>query len=158
MDERIINDINNILNKKIEKDIPCCEDSTNDYDAYNNLDKMYLKDNKHYDNINVFREYLNITVDELARRLEVDPTSLNHLFNINHIPSKGLAVAIGMALGVNKDRLIEILNNMGYPLCNNNSDKIIMYFIDNEIYDIAMLNEALLYYGEMYLYSKRKLR
>ena len=37
----IIKNINNMLSKKIEKDIPCCEDSTNDYLAYNNLDNMY---------------------------------------------------------------------------------------------------------------------
>lgn len=158
MDEKIINDINIILSKKIEKDIPCCEDSTNDYDAYNNLDKMYQSNNNHYSDISIFNEYLNISIDELSKMLDVDGNMLNNLFNINHIPSKGLSIAIGMALNINNDKLYEILNKLGYSLCNNDYDKIVNYFIDNNIYDISLLNETLLYYGQMYLYSKRKLR
>ena len=158
MNEKIINDINIILSKKIEKDIPCCEDSTNDYDAYNNLDKMYSKDSNQYSDISIFKDYLNISIEELALKLDVDSNILNNLFNINHIPSKGLSIAIGMALNINNDKLHEILNKLGYSSCNNDYDKIVNYFIDNNIYDISLLNETLLYYGQMYLYSKRKLR
>ena len=158
MNEKIINDINIILSKKIEKDIPCCEDSTNDYDAYNNLDNMYKRDTKHYDDITIFKDYLNISIKELAEKLEVDPVALNNLFSMRHIPSKGLAIAIGMSLNIEKDKLREILSGMGYTLCSSDSDRIMNYFIDNEIYDIKELNEVLLHYGQMYLYSKRKLR
>jgi len=158
MNDEIIRKIELLLNDKIEKDIPCCEDSIKDYNAYNNIDNMYLSSNNKYKDISIFNDYLNISIMELSSKLNVDYNMLNNLFNIRHIPSKGLSIAIAMVLNLNKDDIYKIFDELGYSFNNSDYDKIIKYFVDNNIYDVELLNETLLHFGQMYLYSKRKLR
>ena len=153
----IIKNINIMLSNKIEKDIPCCEDSTNDYLAYNNLDNMYARSKEKYQDITVFNEF-NIDISNLALKLDVDYNLLEGLFRNRHIPSKGLASAIGMVLELDVDTMNIVFNKLGYSFNNSDYDKIIKYFFDNKIYDVSLLNEVLLEFGQMYLYSKRKLR
>ena len=155
--EEIKRNIELMLSQKLDKNIPCCEDSTHDYDAYNNIENMYSHDKNKYKDITVFNEF-NPDMKELAMSLGVDEIALNNLFHNRHIPSKGLASAIGMALGLDIDKMNSVLNDLGYSFNKTDYDRIIEYFFINKIYDINMLNEILLEFGQMYLYSKRKLR
>ncbi|MBR6071470.1 MAG: hypothetical protein IKP77_01390 [Acholeplasmatales bacterium] len=156
MDE-IINNIEIMLSKKIEKDIPCCEDSTHNYDAYNNLDNMYNKNNVKYNDITIFNRY-GVDISILATSLDVDYNLLEGLFDHKQIPSKGLTCAIAMVLKLDYNSTLEVLKELGYCFNSSDYDRIIEYFIYNNIYDINMLNEVLLHFGQMYLYSKRKLK
>lgn len=135
-------------------DIPCCEDDTKSYKAYNDVDKMYGIDNDIELGINYFETDINM----LATKLNVDYNLLNNLYINNHFPSKGLTIAIMIALNYDLDRIIDTLNKFSYKLTNSVSDKIIRYFINNDIRDINLLNDILVSYGEMYLYSKKKLK
>ena len=158
MNDELVRKIEILLSDKLEKNIPCCEDSTHDYDAYNNIANMYQTSSEKYGDITVFNEYINMSFEALALKLDVDPTSFKGLFSSHHVPSKGLACAIGMALGLSYDDIIDILAKLGYSFNNSDYDRIIRYFIQNKIYDVNELNEVLLHFGQMYLYSKRKLR
>lgn len=152
----------NELKKKIDSyigsiqipDIPCCEDDTKSYKAYNDVDKMYGIDNDIELGINYFETDINM----LATKLNVDYNLLNNLYINNHFPSKGLTIAIMIALNYDLDMIIDTLNKFSYKLTNSVSDKIIRYFISNDIRDINLLNDILVSYGEMYLYSKKKLK
>ena len=138
-------------------DIPCCEDSVTNYDAYNNIDSMYRHNNVDALNIRLFLDY-NIDINDLANKLGVEFEKLNDLFRFSAIPSKGLAVAICIYLNLSLNDTINVLSKLSYKLGNNDFDKIIRYFLINEIRDIELLNEILVSFGCMYLYSKKKLR
>lgn len=153
----IINDIEEMLSRKLEKNIPCCEDSTHDYDAYNNIDNMYSKDTNKYKDITIFYNY-GAEIETLAKALDVNYELLESLFDHHHIPSKGLACAIALALKLDYNNTLDILKSFGYNFNSTDYDVIIKYFIENNIYDINLLNEVLLHFGQMYLYSKRKLK
>ena len=155
--EEIKRNIEIMLSQKYEKNIPCCEDSTHDYDAYNNIDNMYAHDKNKYKDITLFNDY-NPNINYLSQLLGVDEAMLNSLFHNRHIPSKGLASAIGIALKLDLETMNNIFKDLGYSFNSSDYDRIIEYFFLNEIYDVNMLNEILLEFGQMYLYSKRKLR
>jgi len=155
--EEIIKKIELMLSDKIEKNIPCCEDSTRDYDAYNNLDKMYLNDKKKYADITIFNEYIE-SIDDLALKLDVDNILLASLFRSRHIPSKGLSCAIAMALNIEYEKFLSLFKELGYSFNHSDYDRIIEYFFINKIYDIKLLNDVLIHFGQMYLYSRKKLR
>jgi len=156
MNEEIINKIELLLSNKIEKDIPCCEDSTNDYDAYNNLDNMYAKNTIKYSDITIFDEYINR--EELAIKLDVDYNLLNSLYLKRACPSKGLACAILLSINMDYNESIKLLTKLGYTFNCSDYDRIIEYFMKNNINDINLLNEVLIHFGQMYLFSRKKLR
>ena len=138
-------------------DIPCCEDSIVNYDAYNHLDSMYEHNNVNSSNIRLFLDY-NVDINDLALKLDVDFDKLNDMFRFSQIPSKGLACAICLILNLSLDDTLDILKRLAYNLGNNDFDKIVRYFFVNDIRDISLLNEILISFGCMYLYSKKKLR
>ncbi len=155
--DKLKKDIRNYLGATVIPDIPCCEDSIVNYDAYNNIDTMYKHDNLDSANIRLFLDY-NVNIDDLANKLGVDYDKLNDMFRFSQIPSKGLASAICIYLNLSLNETISVLNKMSYKLGNDDYDKIIRYFLINDIRDIELLNEVLVSFGCMYLYSKKKLR
>ena len=152
----------NELKKKIDSyigsiqipDIPCCEDDTKSYIAYNDVERMYDNDSSLELNIT----YFNYDLCELANKLNVDYELLNSLYINNHFPSKGLAISIMIVMNYSLDEILYTLDKFKYKLTNSISDKIIRYFIINDIRDIELLNQILVNYGQMYLYSKKKLK
>ena len=138
-------------------DIACCEDSKNFYDAYNNVDSMYDHNKLESVSISIFKPYMT-TVEDLAAKLDLEPIKLNDMFRFNQMPSKGLTLGIGLVLGLSLDEIKDILKKMSYHLGNDDFDKIVRYFYINDIRDANLLSEALVSFGCMYLYSKKKLR
>ena len=157
--------INNELKESIKQyigtvkipDIACCEDSKSFYDAYNNIDSMYDHNKAESISISIFKPYME-SVEDLASKLDVDPIKLNDMFRFNQMPSKGLTLGIGLVLGLSLDEIKEILKKMSYHLGNDDFDKIVRYFYINDIRDASLLSDALVSFGCMYLYSKKKLR
>ena len=136
-------DIDNYIGRINIPDISCCEDDTRCYHAYNDVNNMYDKEDEEEININIFNYDLN---------------DLSNLYYNNHFPSKGLSIAIMLVMGLDINTIIEKLSKLKYNLGNGVSDKIIRYFIINDLRDIDLLNNILISYGQMYLFSRKKLR
>lgn len=67
----------------------------------------------------------------------------------NYRPSKQtvLALCIGLKLSLKEARAL--LNKAGYSLSNSSiSDVVVKYFIENNTYDIFLINEVLLHYDQ----------
>lgn len=67
-------------------------------------------------------------------------------------PSKQTAVAFAIALKLNLNETQDLLASAGLTLSKSFTfDKIIMYFLQKEIYDIFLINEALFEFDQMLL-------
>ena len=63
-------------------------------------------------------------------------------------PSKGTAIALGMALELNEDEFEDLLKRAGFALSGGNKEDVIVnYFIEQRIYDISVINDVLVHYG-----------
>ena len=63
-------------------------------------------------------------------------------------PSKNTAIAIVIALELDKAAADDLLSRAGFALSGvNKDDVIIRYFIEHKQYDINIINEVLDYYG-----------
>lgn len=64
--------------------------------------------------------------------------------NVNYQPKKNTAVAFAIALELNLDQTRDLLARAGYALSTSNKfDIAIMFFIENQIYDIYKVEEGL---------------
>ncbi|MFI3251979.1 MAG: macro domain-containing protein [bacterium] len=69
--------------------------------------------------------------------------------NIDYKPSKQTALAFCIALGLDLDETEELIGCAGFTLSDSlTHDKIVKFFIEEEIYDINELNNTLFSYGE----------
>lgn len=67
--------------------------------------------------------------------------------NVNYIPKKYNVIKLCISLKLNLVDTNKLLSSAGYSLCNNdNFDLIIMFCIENNIYDINVINDYLFTY------------
>ena len=64
----------------------------------------------------------------------------------NYIPRRNVIIKLCLALGLDKVKFNKLLNSAGYSLKNDQFDLIISYCIDNDIYDINIVNDYLYQY------------
>ena len=64
----------------------------------------------------------------------------------NYIPRRNVIIKLCLALGLNKVDFNKLLNSAGYSLKNDQFDLIISYCLDNDIYDINIVNDYLYQY------------
>lgn len=94
------------------------------------IDRQGLKDSQVYKRAN------------LDRRLFSKIRSNKH-----YVPSKRTALALCIALGLNSIQVRDLLRRAGYALSNSQqSDLIISYFIEEQIYDLFAINQVLFQY------------
>ena len=63
-------------------------------------------------------------------------------------PSRNTALALIIALELDEYEAGDLLGRAGFALSNGNKEDVIVnFFINNQIYDINLVNEALNYYG-----------
>lgn len=93
----------------------------------------------------------NITSSDIYKNSLIDRKLFSALnVNDNYMPSKETAIMYCLALNLQLDEAMELLSSAGYTLYKySNFDIIVKYFLENKIYNIDKLNDAL------YVYTKK---
>ena len=86
---------------------------------------------------------------EVYKRANLDRRLFSKIRNEKtYKPSKGTAIALGVALELDEDEFADLLKRAGFALSNGNKEDVIVnYFLEQKLYDLAVINEALVYYG-----------
>jgi hypothetical protein len=67
----------------------------------------------------------------------------------NYHPTKSTAIALGLALHLESDDMDDLLNSAGFTLSNTSiTDLVILFCIENQIYNIMDVNSLLFETGE----------
>ena len=67
--------------------------------------------------------------------------------NDDYIPSRETAIMYCIALKLNYEDSVNLLKSAGYTFYEySNFDRVVKYFLDNKIYNIDKINDALYYY------------
>ena len=90
----------------------------------------------------------NITTKEIYKNTLINRKLFSALnVNDDYIPSRETAIMYCLALKLNYEESNDLMKMAGYTFNEySNFDRIIKYFIDNGIYNIDKLNDALYYY------------
>ena len=117
--------------------------------------KEYLDHNKQM----TFKELLFSYIDEanckdsdVYKKAEVDRKLFSKIrCNKNYIPRKNVIIKLCMALGLKKQDFNYLLKSAGYSLSSSRFDLIIAYCLENNIYDLKVINEYLYTYADAIL-------
>lgn len=94
---------------------------------FNYIDNKNLKDSDVYNSVNIDRR--------LFSKIRND---------VDYHPKKETVILLGIALNLNEDELLELLNTASYSLPKNNVfDLIIRFCFKNRIYNLSTINELL---------------
>lgn len=122
----------------------------------NNKIKEYLNQNKSL----TFNSLLFSYIDEggykdaeIYKRAGIDRKLFSKIrCNYNYIPKKNTVIKLCLSLSLDKNRFNNLLSSAGYSLSkNNNFDLVISYCIENDIYDINIINDYLYTYAGVIL-------
>ena len=117
--------------------------------------KDYLSHHKSKD----FKELLFSYIDEsgskdseVYKKVDIDRKLFSKIrCNNNYIPRKNVIIKLCLALGLKKYDFNKLLNSAGYSLSNSNFDLVISYCLDNNIYDLNVVNDYLYTYSNAVL-------
>lgn len=105
---------------------------------------------------NYFSDYLwkliderNLTDVEVYKKAHLDRRIFSKIRNEkNYMPSKRTILAIAVALELDYKETLNLLHRAGYHLtAGNKEDVVIGYFIQNQLYDLFLINEVLDHFG-----------
>ena len=122
-----------------------------------NFDKIFE------DNVGeTFSEMMTRLVEEsgeknstIYNRAQIDRQLFSRIKkNKNYQPSKDTAVALAIALKLDFDKAKDFLATAGYTLSKTKRDLIITFFIENKIFDTALLNDYLYEYEQPVLFGR----
>lgn len=84
---------------------------------------------------------------EIYKRVDIDRKLFSKIrCNQDYIPRKNVIIKLCFSLRLNKSEFNILLNSAGYSLSRNKFDLIISYCLDNNIYDLNIINDYLFTY------------
>lgn len=102
-----------------------------------------------YDKLNSLMQAKDLDEVEVYKRVCLDRRLFSKLRRNDYKPGKHTVLALIVAMKLNMAEARELLSYAGYGLApNDKTDIIIGFFLENEIYDIDNINDALYRYGE----------
>ena len=122
-----------------------------------NFDKIFEKNESE-----TFSEMMTRLVKEsgeknsaVYNRAQIDRQLFSRIKrNKDYQPSKDTAVALALGLKLDFDKAKDFLAAAGYTLTKSKRDLIISFFIENKIFDTALLNDYLYEYKQPILLGK----
>ena len=117
--------------------------------------KNYLNHNKPKS----FSEILFFFIDEkgikdseVYKKVDIDRKLFSKIrCNNNYIPRKNVIIKLCLSLGLAKDDFNKLLNSAGYCLSYSKFDLVISFCLDNNIYDLNIINDYLYTYSNAVL-------
>ena len=90
---------------------------------------------------------------EIYKKVDIDRKLFSKIrCNENYIPKKENIIKLGLSLSLNKEKMNKLLSSAGYSLSTTNDfDLIISFCIENNIYDITVVNDYLYTFGSTIL-------
>ncbi len=87
----------------------------------------------------------NLKDSDVYKRVDIDRRLFSKIrCNENYIPSKNTVIKLGFALKLDRHRFDKLLKSAGYCLGENNIfDLIVVYCLENSIYDLNVVNDYL---------------
>ncbi len=84
---------------------------------------------------------------EIYKRVDIDRKLFSKIrCNQDYIPRKNVIIKLCFSLRLNRSEFNTLLNSAGYSLSTNKFDLIINYCLDNNIYDLNIINDYLFTY------------
>lgn len=110
--------------------------------------KKYLNQNKSSSFSNLLFNLIDrkgLTDVEVYKKVSIDRRLFSKIrCNENYIPKKDNVIKLCFALSLKQDEVKELLDSAGYSLStNNNFDLVVLFCIENNIYDINIVNDYL---------------
>lgn len=103
-----------------------------------------------------FRELLfnfidkkNVSDPLIYKKAGIDRKHFSKIRSIpNYLPKKNTIIALSLALELDNIEVTELLSSAGYTLSDSDlNDLVIKFFLEKNIYDIDLVNEALNYFN-----------
>lgn len=114
------------MNTKIKEYLNC-----NKSLSFNELLFSYIDESGHRD-------------PEIYKKVDIDRKLFSKIrCDSDYIPRRNVIIKLCLALGLERNDFNKLLNSAGYSLSNSRFDQIISYCLDNNIYDLAEVNEYL---------------
>ena len=81
---------------------------------------------------------------EIYKRVDIDRKLFSKIrCNNNYIPKKNTIIKLCLALCLKKEDFNKLLNSAGYSLSQNVFDNVILFCLENNIYDLDVINNYL---------------
>ena len=90
---------------------------------------------------------------EIYKRVDIDRKLFSKIrCSNNYIPRKNIIIKLCLSLRLNKYDFNKLLNSAGYSLSTNNDFYLVIsYCVDNNIYDLKIINDYLYTYSNAVL-------
>ena len=112
--------------------------------------KEYLNHNKPKSFSEILFSFIDekgIKDSEVYKKVDIDRKLFSKIrCSENYIPRKNIIIKLCIALCLTKSEFNKLLNSAGYSLSNTTFDLVISYCIENNIYDLNIINNYLYTY------------
>ena len=89
---------------------------------------------------------------EIYKKVDIDRKLFSKIrCSNNYIPRRNVIIKLCLALCLTKNDFNKLLNSAGYSLSKTTFDLVISYCLDNNIYDLEIINDYLYTYANAVL-------